>query len=96
MTASTGPARTLLVSAIASGQGKTSVTAALARRLVRAGQRVRVFMTGPDFLDPTMLAQACGAPVQTLDLWMGRCPRRSWNLRRRCVTRYAANFGSST
>lgn len=70
MTTSTGPARTLLVSAIASGQGKTSVTAALARRFIRAGQRVRVFKTGPDFLDPTMLAQACGAPVQTLDLWM--------------------------
>lgn len=70
MTTSTGHARTLLVSAIASGQGKTSVTAALARRLMRAGQRVWVFKTGPDFLDPTMLAHACGAPVQTLDLWM--------------------------
>lgn len=70
MITSTGHARTLLVSAIASGQGKTSVTAALARRLVRADQHVRVFKTGPDFLDPAMLAQACGAPVQTLDLWM--------------------------
>ena len=63
-------ARTLLVSAIASGQGKTTVTAALARRALRAGRRVRVFKTGPDFLDPTMLARACGAPVETLDLWM--------------------------
>jgi cobyrinic acid a,c-diamide synthase len=70
MTTSTGHARTLLVSAIASGQGKTTVTAALARKFMRAGQRVRVFKTGPDFLDPRMLAHACGAPVQTLDLWM--------------------------
>ena len=67
--------RTLLVSAIASGQGKTTVTAALARRLIRAGRRVRVFKTGADFLDPAMLAHACGAPVQTLDLWMVGEPR---------------------
>lgn len=64
------PARTVLVTAAASGQGKTTVTAALARRCVRAGQRVSVFKTGPDFLDPLLLAEACGAPVRTLDLWM--------------------------
>ncbi len=63
-------ARTVLVSAIASGQGKTTVTAALARKLIRQGLRVRVFKTGPDFLDPMMLERACGAPVQSLDLWM--------------------------
>ncbi|MGH8807826.1 MAG: cobyrinate a,c-diamide synthase [Noviherbaspirillum sp.] len=63
-------ARVVLVSAIASGQGKTTVTAALARKLVRQGRRVRVFKTGPDFLDPMMLERACGAPVHTLDLWM--------------------------
>jgi cobyrinic acid a,c-diamide synthase len=63
-------ARVLLVSAIASGQGKTTVTAALARRLARQGERVRVFKTGPDFLDPMMLERACGNPVHVLDLWM--------------------------
>lgn len=60
----------LLVSAPASGQGKTSVTAALARWHVRQGRRVRVFKTGPDFLDPLLLEQASGAPVHQLDLWM--------------------------
>jgi cobyrinic acid a,c-diamide synthase len=60
----------LLVSAPASGQGKTSVTAALARWHVRQGRCVRVFKTGPDFLDPLLLQRACGAPVQQLDLWM--------------------------
>jgi len=60
----------LLVSAPASGQGKTSVTAALARWHRRQGRRVRVFKTGPDFLDPTILARASGAPVYQLDLWM--------------------------
>lgn len=69
----------LLVAAVASGQGKTTVTAALARSLVRAGQRVRVFKCGPDFIDPMLLERACGAPVHTLDLWMvgpDECRRR--------------------
>ncbi|MGA7439629.1 MAG: cobyrinate a,c-diamide synthase, partial [Luteibacter sp.] len=61
----------LLVSAPASGQGKTSVTAALARAHVRLGRRVRVFKTGPDFLDPMILARASGSPVYQLDTWMG-------------------------
>lgn len=72
-------ARMVLVAAVASGQGKTTVTAALARSLVRAGQRVRVFKCGPDFIDPMLLERACGAPVHTLDLWMvglDECRRR--------------------
>jgi cobyrinic acid a,c-diamide synthase len=63
-------ARAFLVSAIASGQGKTSVTAALARCLMSRGRRVRVFKTGADFLDALMLERACGHPVHVLDLWM--------------------------
>lgn len=72
-------ARAVLIAAMASGQGKTTVTAALARSLVRAGQRVRVFKCGPDFIDPMLLERACGAPVHTLDLWMvglDECRRR--------------------
>ena len=60
----------LFISAPASGQGKTTVTAGLARLHRRQGRRVRVFKTGPDFLDPMILARASGAPVETLDLWM--------------------------
>lgn len=60
----------LMIAAPASGQGKTTVTAALARLHARQGRRVRVFKTGPDFLDPTLLAAASGAPVQSIDLWM--------------------------
>ncbi|HTV85312.1 MAG TPA: cobyrinate a,c-diamide synthase [Dyella sp.] len=60
----------LLVSAPASGQGKTSVTAALARWHARHGRRVRVFKTGPDFLDPMVLERAAGTPAYQLDLWM--------------------------
>ena len=61
----------LLVAAPASGQGKTTVTAALAHWHRSQGRRVRVFKTGPDFLDPMVLARASAAPVQQLDLWMG-------------------------
>ena len=62
--------RVLLVTAVASGQGKTTVTAALARALTRRGLRVRVFKCGADFIDPMLLERASGAPVGSLDLWM--------------------------
>lgn len=60
----------LLISAPASGQGKTTVTAALARYYARQGRRVRVFKCGPDFIDPMFLEVASGHPVYQLDLWM--------------------------
>lgn len=60
----------LLVSAPASGQGKTSVTAALARWHRQQGRRVSVFKAGPDFLDPMVLARASGRDVHSIDLWM--------------------------
>ncbi|MDR1037035.1 MAG: cobyrinate a,c-diamide synthase [Deltaproteobacteria bacterium] len=60
----------VLISAPSSGQGKTTVTAALARHHLRQGRKVRVFKCGPDFLDPMILARASGAPVYQVDLWM--------------------------
>lgn len=60
----------LLVAAVASGQGKTTVTAALARKLTKMGRSVRVFKCGPDFIDPMLLERASGAPVKSLDLWI--------------------------
>ena len=60
----------LMVAGSASGQGKTTVTAALARYHSRAGLNVRVFKTGPDFIDPMILEAASGAPVYNLDCWM--------------------------
>ncbi|MGH8289803.1 MAG: cobyrinate a,c-diamide synthase [Steroidobacteraceae bacterium] len=61
----------LFVSAPASGQGKTTVTAALARHHASRGRAVQVFKSGPDFLDPMILERASGGPVYQLDLWMG-------------------------
>lgn len=60
----------LIIAAPASGQGKTSVTAALANYYHLKGKQVRVFKVGPDFLDPMILKHASGHPVYQLDLWM--------------------------
>jgi cobyrinic acid a,c-diamide synthase len=57
----------MMIASIASGQGKTSVTAALARAHSRLGRRVQVFKTGPDFIDPMVLERASGNPVFNLD-----------------------------
>jgi len=60
----------VLISAPASGQGKTLATAALARAWKNRGLRVRAFKCGPDFLDPMILQKATGQPVYNLDLGM--------------------------
>ncbi len=60
----------LFLTAPASNQGKTTITAALARYFTKQGKVVRVFKTGPDYLDPQILAQASGQPVEQLDIWM--------------------------
>ena len=60
----------LLIAGSASGQGKTTVTAALARFHQRQGREVRVFKTGPDFIDPRYLHAASGHRVFNLDCWM--------------------------
>lgn len=52
----------LLVSAPASNHGKTTITAALARFHRDRGRNVRVFKTGPDFLDPMIIATSPRTP----------------------------------
>tara|TARA_R110000823_G_scaffold27179_3_gene79036 strand:- start:663 stop:1967 length:1305 start_codon:yes stop_codon:yes gene_type:complete len=59
-----------MITAPASGQGKSMVTAALARLHRNAGRKVRVFKHGPDYLDPMMLEVASGQPVYQLHPWM--------------------------
>ena len=60
----------LFLAAPASGQGKTTITSAIARYFTAQGKVVRVFKTGPDYLDPQILAQASNGHVEQLDMWM--------------------------
>ena len=70
----------VLIAAPSSGQGKTTVTAALARLHARQGRRVQVFKCGPDFLDPQILAVASGQAVYNLDLGMCGEADARWRL----------------
>lgn len=70
----------LFIAAPASGQGKTTVTAALARFHARQGRRVQVFKCGPDFLDPMIHAAASGQPCYNLDLGMCGETDAAWRL----------------
>ena len=60
----------LFIGAPASGEGKTTFTAALARYHRNQGRKVTVFKIGPDYLDPLVLEQASGRPAIQLDVWM--------------------------
>ncbi|NIC07408.1 cobyrinate a,c-diamide synthase, partial [Billgrantia bachuensis] len=82
MTTSTirGEAHAALITAPGSGQGKSMVTAALARLHRNAGLRVRVFKHGPDYLDPMLQEVASGQPVYQLHPWMTGEDECRWRL----------------
>ncbi|MCD9522991.1 cobyrinate a,c-diamide synthase [Photobacterium carnosum] len=60
----------LFITAPSSNSGKTTVVAAMARYWSNQGKRVRVFKTGPDFIDPIFHELASGEPAYQLDLGM--------------------------
>jgi len=65
-------AQGLIISAPASGSGKTVVTLALLRALSRAGVAVASFKVGPDYIDPAYHAAASSRPCYNLDPWAMR------------------------
>ncbi|MBM3599201.1 MAG: cobyrinate a,c-diamide synthase [Alphaproteobacteria bacterium] len=62
----------IILSAPASGSGKTVLTLALLRHYARAGLAVAGAKVGPDYIDPAFHAAASGRPSINLDPWAMR------------------------
>ncbi len=60
----------VVIAGATSGVGKTVIAAGIARALKRRGLRIATFKAGPDFIDPSFLAQASGRACHNLDTWM--------------------------
>ncbi len=59
----------LIISAPASGSGKTTVTLGILRALTRQGHALRGAKSGPDYIDTRFHSAATGLPCLNLDAW---------------------------
>lgn len=59
----------ILIAGTGSGCGKTTVTSAVLRALMRRGVPLRAYKCGPDYIDPMFHTAALGIPSRNLDLF---------------------------
>ena len=60
----------IMISAMQSGGGKTTLTCALLALLKKRGMAAEAFKCGPDYIDPMFHSRVLGVPSRNLDLFL--------------------------